>query len=97
MKITAALIREQLSTMTTEDLRSLNNAIVNQINYRKSVELQRAKSKLYPGARVKTNRQGNAYGKIFIVEKVNIKNVICREEGRPNSKWNITASLLETI
>jgi hypothetical protein len=95
MKITAQAIREQLSTMTIEDLRSLNAAIVNQINYRKSVDLHRAKSQLYPGARVKTNRPGRGSGKTFIVQKINPKNVICIEEGRPNTQWTITASLLE--
>jgi hypothetical protein len=95
MKLTLNAIREQLSTMTTEDLRILNSAIVNQIKYRNTATLQSAKSKLYIGARVKTNRPGKSTGKTFIVQKINPKNILCVEEGRPNQFWTITASLLE--
>lgn len=95
MTITLNAIREQLSTMTTDDLRILNQAIVNQIRYRNTATFQSAKSKLYIGARVKTNRPGKSSGKTFIVNKINPKNVVCFEEGRSNSVWTITASLLE--
>jgi hypothetical protein len=87
---------EQISTMTTEDLRMVNSAIVSQINYRRSIELNRAKSQLYVGANCKVNHP-RAYGKTFIVQKINPKNVICVENGNPRSKWTITASMLEVI
>lgn len=89
-------IREQISTMSTEDLKRLNSAIINQINYRRSLEVQRAKAELYPGARCIVNHP-KAAGKIFIVEKIKQKNVSCYEEGNRVSKWNVTASLLEII
>jgi len=95
MEITKQFI-EQISTMTTEDLRKVHSAIVNQLNYRKSVQLQQAKSQLYVGANCKVNHP-KAYGKTFIVQKINPKNVICHEVGNPRSKWTITASMLEVI
>jgi len=87
---------EQISTMTTEDLRKVNAAIVTQIKYRRSIELNRAKSQLYVGANCKVNHP-KAYGKTFIVQKINPKNVICIETGNPRTKWTITASMLEVI
>lgn len=86
----------QIGTMSTEDLRKVHSAIVGQINYRKHIELQRAKNQLYIGANCKVNHP-KAYGKTFIVQKINPKNVICQEVGKPNSKWTITASMLEVI
>jgi hypothetical protein len=74
----------------------VNSAIVSQINYRRSIELNRAKSQLYVGANCKVNHP-RAYGKTFIVQKINPKNVICVENGNPRSKWTITASMLEVI
>lgn len=89
-------IRDQISTMSTEDLKRLNSAIVNQINYRRSLELERAKGELYQGARCSVNHP-KAAGKIFIVDKIKQKNVSCYEEGNPLSKWNVTATLLEIL
>ena len=96
MSTTVNQIKAQLSTMTTEDLRSLNSAIINQINYRKSVELNRAKSTLYVGAICKVDHP-KAYGKTFRVEKINPKNVICKEINGSNVKWTITASMLQVV
>jgi hypothetical protein len=95
MEITKQFI-EQISTMSTEELRKVHSAIVGQINYRKSMDMQRAKSQLYVGANCKVNHP-KAYGKTFIVQKINPKNVICTEAGKPGSKWTITASMLEVI
>jgi len=87
---------EGISTMTTEELRKINEAIVSQIRYRKSMDMQRAKSRLYVGANCKVNHP-KAYGKTFIIQKINPKNVICAEAGKPGTKWTITASMLEVI
>ena len=95
MTTTINSIKEQIFTMSTEELRSLHSAIVNQLNYRKSMELHRAKSQLYIGAVCKVDHP-KAYGKQFRVEKINPKNVICRENGN-GRKWTITASMLEVI
>lgn len=96
MTTTISTIREQIPTMTMEDLRALHSAIVNQINYRKSMELSRAKSALYVGAICKVDHP-KAYGKTFRVEKINPKNVICREVNGSHTKWTITASMLQVI
>jgi len=96
MTTTIKTIKEQIPTMTMEDLRALHSAIVSQINYRKSMELHRAKAQLFVGANCKVNHP-KAYGKTFIIQKINPKNVICQEVGKPNSKWTITASMLEVI
>jgi hypothetical protein len=89
-------IKAELSTMTMEDLKSLHSAIVNQINYRRSSELHRAKSALYVGAICKVDHP-KAYGKTFRVEKINPKNIICREVNGSATKWTITASMLQVI
>jgi hypothetical protein len=89
-------IKAELSTMTMEDLKSLHSAIVNQINYRRSSELYRAKSALYVGAICKVDHP-KAYGKTFRVEKINPKNIICREVNGSATKWTITASMLQVI
>ncbi len=96
MTTTISTIKDQISTMTMEDLRALHSAIVNQINYRKSMELHRAKSALYVGAICKVDHP-KAYGKTFRVEKINPKNVICREVNGSHTKWTITASMLQVI
>lgn len=96
MTTTINSIKDQIPTMTMEDLRALHSAIVNQINYRKSMDMQRAKSQLYPGC-ICTVNHPKAYGKQFIVQKINPKNVVCAEVGKPGSKWTITASMLEVI
>lgn len=88
--------RNELRNLDEQTLRQLNGYIVGEINLRNKQKIERIKSDLYVGARVKTNGTKSA-GKVFIVEKINPKNVLCREEGRPNSKWRITASLLEVI
>jgi hypothetical protein len=96
MTTTINSIKEQIPTMTMEELKAIHSAIVNQINYRRSSELHRAKSALYVGANCKVNHP-KAYGKTFIVQKINPKNVICAEVGKPGSKWTITASMLQVI
>jgi len=96
MTTTINSIREQIPTMTMEDLKALHSAIVNQINYRRSSELHRAKSALYVGAICKVDHP-KAYGKTFRVEKINPKNVICREVNGSHVKWTITASMLKVI
>jgi hypothetical protein len=96
MTTTVNNIKAELSTMTMEDLKSLHSAIVNQINYRRSSELHRAKSALYVGAICKVDHP-KAYGKTFRVEKINPKNVICREVNGSHTKWTITASMLQVI
>jgi len=96
MTTTVNNIKAELSTMTMEDLKSLHSAIVNQINYRRSMELHRAKSALYVGALCKVDHP-KAYGKTFRVEKINPKNVICREVNGSHTKWTITASMLQVI
>jgi hypothetical protein len=96
MTTTVNNIKAELSTMTTEDLRALYSAIANQINYRTTMERHRAKSALYVGAICKVDHP-KAYGKTFRVEKINPKNVICREVNGSNVKWTITASMLKII
>lgn len=96
MTTTINSIKEQISTMTTADLRSLHSAIVNQINYRTSIERLRAKSALYVGAICKVDHP-KAYGKTFRIEKINPKNVVCKEVNGSNVKWTITASMLKVI
>lgn len=81
--------------LTTEELKAIKSRIVSVLNYRFGNELQQAKSKLYTGAQCKVDHP-KAYGKTFIVEKINPKNVICRENGN-GRKWTITASMLEVI
>jgi hypothetical protein len=96
MTTTVNNIKAELSTMTMEDLKSLHSAIVNQINYRRSSELHRAKSALYVGAICKVDHP-KACGKTFRVEKINPKNIICREVNGSATKWTITASMLQVI
>ena len=95
MTTTINSIKEQISTMSTADLKALHSAIVGQLNYRKHMELHRAKSQLYIGAVCKVDHP-KAYGKTFRVEKINPKNVICRDNAT-GGKWTITASMLEVI
>jgi len=96
MTTTINSIREQIPTMTMGNLKALHSAIVDQINYRRSTELHHAKSALYVGAICKVDHP-KAYGKTFRVEKINIKNVICREVNGNRAKWTITASMLKVI
>lgn len=89
-------IKFELGTMTMEDLRSLHSAIVNQINYRTSTERYRATSELYVGAICKVDHP-KAYGKTFRIEKINPKNIICREINGGATKWTITATMLKIV
>ena len=89
--------RNELRNLDEQTLRQLNGYIAGELNFRFDQKIRRSKADLYVGARVKTNGGTKSAGKTFIVEKINPKNVVCREEGRPNSKWRITATLLEVI
>jgi hypothetical protein len=93
--MTTTISNIDFNTMTTEELKALRNRITSVLNYRFGNELARAKSQLYVGALCKVDHP-KAYGKQFRVEKINPKNVICREIGN-NRKWTITASMLEVI
>ncbi len=88
--------RNELRNLDEQTLRQLNGYITGELNFRFDQKIQRSKADLYVGARVKTSGTKSA-GKTFIIEKINPKNVLCREEGNPNSKWRITATLLEVI
>jgi hypothetical protein len=88
--------RNELRNLDDQTLRQLKGYITGELNLRFDQKIQRSKADLYVGARVKTSGTKSA-GKTFIVEKINPKNVVCREEGRLNSKWRITATLLEVI
>jgi hypothetical protein len=83
------------NSMTTEELKALRSRITSVLNYRFGNELAAAKAQLYIGANCKVDHP-KAYGKTFTVEKINPKNVICRENGN-GRKWTITASMLEVI
>jgi hypothetical protein len=82
--------------MTTEELKALRNRITSVLNYRFGNELAAAKAQLYVGAICKVDHP-KAYGKQFRVEKINAKNVICREIGNGQTKWTITASMLQMV
>jgi len=82
--------------LTTEELKAIRSRIVSVLNYRFGNELHEAKKNLYIGARCTVDHP-KAYGKTFIVKKINPKNVKCAEEGRPGMVWNITASMLQMI
>jgi hypothetical protein len=84
------------NTMSTEDLKALRSRITSVLNYRFGNELAAAKAELYIGARCTVDHP-KAYGKTFVVEKINPKNVKCYEEGNRMKKWNITASMLNLI
>jgi hypothetical protein len=88
--------RNELRNLDEQTLRQLNGYITGELNFRFDQKIRRSMADLYVGARVKTSGTKSA-GKTFIVEKINPKNVVCREEGNPNSKWRITATLLEVI
>lgn len=81
------------NSMTTEELKAIRQRITSVLNYRFGNELHEAKKSLYIGCRCTVDHP-KAYGKTFIVEKINPKNVKCREEGN-GRKWNITASMLQ--
>lgn len=81
--------------LTTEELKAIRQRITSVLNYRFGNELARAKSQLYIGAHCKVDHP-KAYGKTFIVEKINPKNVKCREING-TTKWTITASMLQVI
>lgn len=84
------------NSMTTEELKAIKSRIVSVLNYRFGNELHEAKKNLYIGARCEVDHP-KAYGKTFIVQKINPKNVKCIEEGNPTKRWNITASMLTVI
>lgn len=94
--MTTTISNIDFNTMTTEELKALRNRITSVLNYRFGNELARAKSQLYVGAICKVDHP-KAYGKTFRVEKINPKNVICREVNGSQTKWTITASMLEVI
>lgn len=81
--------------LTDKELKAIRQRITSVLNYRFGNALHEAKKNLYIGARCKVDHP-KAYGKTFIVEKINPKNVKCRQEGA-GTIWNITASMLEMI
>jgi len=93
MDITTSI---DFNSMSTEELKALRSRITSVLNYRFGNELAAAKAQLYVGAICKVDHP-KAYGKEFRVEKINPKNVICREIGNGQAKWTITASMLEVI
>ena len=90
-------IKSELSSITTEDLRSLNAAVVEELKFRNRLKLKRATSALYVGAICKVNKDGHI-GKRYKVIKINPKNVVCEDLSTIYKyQWHITASLLEVI
>ena len=95
--VTINNIKSELSSITTEDLRSLNAAVVEELKFRNRLKLKRATSALYVGAICKVNKDGHI-GKRYKVIKINPKNVVCEDLSTIYKKqWQITASLLEVI
>ena len=97
--MTTTISNIDFNSMTTEELKDLSNRITSVLNYRFGNEIARAKSQLYIGATCKVvdhKATAKVAGKQFRVEKINPKNVICRELGN-GRKWTITASMLEVI
>ena len=89
--------QSQLTNATSQELRDLQDRIASVLNHRFETAINDVKSQLYVGATVRTNSNSRkSSGKIFTIEKINPKNVICRENGT-NVRWNITASLLELV
>jgi len=86
------LTQAQINNATTEELKALRNRITSQINFRHGQEIREMQNRLYVGATVICPK-GRTQGLTFVVEKINPKNVKCRDNhGR---RWNITASLLQ--
>lgn len=95
MDITKQFI-EQLSQMTDAELRNVNDRIVAQLKYRRRMAVNHAKNRLYIGARC-TVHHPKANGKVFIVQRINPKNVKCIDADNPLSTWNIAATMLNVI
>ena len=91
------ITQTQLTNATAKELRDLQDRIASVLNHHFEKAINDVKAQLYVGATVRTNNNSRkSSGKIFTVEKINPKNVICRENGT-NIRWNITASLLELV
>lgn len=90
------IFKDQISAMSTTDLRTINNLIVAQLKYRRSADLVYAKNRLYVGANCRVDHP-KAVGKTFIVQKINQKNVKCIEANNPRTIWTINAAMLQVI
>lgn len=56
------------------------NTIISEVKRRRRILAERATTNLRVGQNVKVNHK-SAYGRVFIIEKINVKNVVLKENG----------------
>jgi hypothetical protein len=56
------------------------NTIISEVKRRRRILAERATTNLRVGQNVKVNHK-SAYGRVFIIEKINVKNVVLKEKG----------------
>jgi len=89
--------RSDLENLSKADFDQVYDMMLVENRRRHQSKIEQSKASLYVGAEVRVNDANRrAYGKTFIVEKINPKNVVCRER-ESNALWKITASLLELV
>ena len=96
---TLKLLLNDIKTLPTDELLVAANSIRDIVNFRRKMELNTAKGQLYIGATCTVDHP-KAKGRTFIVEKINIKNVICYEKGTEGpfrKTWRINARMLKVI
>ncbi len=86
---------EAVSELSSEELKSLNSVIVSRLRSISETKNIIAKSRIVVGGKYKVNHP-KAFGKVFIVEKINPKKVVCIEQSN-FSRWKIPPTLLEKI
>lgn len=84
--------------LTTDELKQAKSIINAQLEILRQRNELTIKAKLRPGLKCKVDHP-KAFGKVFIITKVNRTKVKCQLEGSQNwnSQWNIPISMLEII
>lgn len=88
--------KSDLNKMSLEELKALKSLIISELNFRYDAHLNWVKSQLVVGGKCFSDHP-RAKDKVFVIDKINVKNVKCHEINNPDKRWTISAALLKPI
>jgi len=91
----SAVTHDQLVKMDIDELRKLNEDVIDVIKWKRSLIAKEMGNKISIGNRIKIDNK-NYLGRVFIVQKINKKNLVGKEEGT-NTEYNIPMDVVEKI
>lgn len=86
---------ELLISLSIDELRDLNQMVVNIINFKKELLAKEKMKELNIGDEVKVNHK-KLFGLTLVVDKINKRNA-CLSEKETGKIWNVPIELIEII